>query len=607
MNFIYSKVRSFTKKKLLKAFSSGWFFYEYLGNNLFILLSISILVGLLDGFGLSLFLPLLQLVAEDGVVSSGKMGRLDFIIDFIESFGFQINLAVILITMLLFFVFKGIATFFNNYLRITYQQIFTTKIRVQIIEVLTVFSYEKFTKSDIGEIQNTLTVEIQRVIRSYDTYIGMLQQLILVLTYSALAFVINPRFTLLMFAGGLLINVLFRVFYKKTKNLSFELVSQNSDFQNKITQMINFFKYLKSTSNTHRYADKLKNSAFNIENVTKKIGIVSSIVKGMREPLTVAIVVMVILIQVNVFKDGLGTIVISLLIFYRALTAITAVQDNYNKFLGFSGSLKKMEEFIIRLNQNKFITGNKKLSKISGDLSLKEVSFSFDNITNILKNINLNIKNNETIALVGESGSGKTTLVNILVGLLKPNSGTYLINGQDVKDIDLYSFQNRIGYITQEYVIFSDTIFNNVTFWAEKNPENLNKFWEVLKKANLYNFVKSQTYQEDQELGFNGVNLSGGQKQRISIARNLFKDIDILFLDEATSSLDSKTEKEIQHNIFELRGHYTIIIIAHRLSTIKDADRIILMDKGKIDHIGSYEKLIKESNHFSRMVEMQEM
>ena len=182
-----------------------------------------------------------------------------------------------------------------------------------------------------------------------------------------------------------------------------------------------------------------------------------------------------------------------------------------------------------------------------------------------------------------------------------------LIDGINANKIDMRTFQNRIGYITQEPVIFDDTIFNNVTFWDEKTPENLEKFWIALQKAAIVVMVIELPEKEDAPLGNNGVMISGGQKQRISIARELYKDIDILIMDEATSALDSETERVIQNNIEELKGKYTILIVAHRLSTIKTADEIIVMKKGEIIDKGNFEYLIQNNPSFQKMVNLQEL
>jgi ABC-type multidrug transport system fused ATPase/permease subunit len=211
------------------------------------------------------------------------------------------------------------------------------------------------------------------------------------------------------------------------------------------------------------------------------------------------------------------------------------------------------------------------------------------------------------LTFVGESGSGKTTLVNVICGLMPADKGEITIDGISYRDLDLRTLQRKTGYITQDPVMFSDSIYDNVSLWAPKNSENIQRFWKACEQAAIADFIRSLENKEDSKLGNNGIQLSGGQKQRVSIARELFKDIDILIMDEATSALDSETEREIQENIDLLKGKYTILMIAHRLSTIKNANRVVVLNKGQIERIGTYQELIGESESFKRLVELQEV
>lgn len=566
------------------------------------------MVGLLDGLGLAMFLPLLELVADqDASASAEQMGNLAFILDGLRGLGLKLTITVVLLTMLVFFLLKGVAKYFESYLQVIYQQYFIRKIRVENIDALTNYSYNAFVSADAGKIQNTLNGEVQRVIQGFKSYNTMLQQLVLIITYSVLAFLANPEFAALVFVGGVLSNFLFRVLYKKTKRLSGELVKRNHGFQGLLIQKVAFFKYLKATGSIRKYARELKERVYDIEETTRNIGIINSIMAGVREPLMITIVVGVILVQVKLMGGSLSTIILSLLFFYRGLAAVTHLQTSYNNFLSFSGSITNMQVFIADLKKHRRKNGKEVIESFEKNVELKDVTFAYDDFDPILKDISLKINKNETVALVGESGSGKTTLMNILSGLLVPNSGILNIDGQDSQSLNITTFQKRIGYITQEPVIFDDSVFNNVSFWADKTEENLSRFREALRKAHINDFVKGQSNGEEARLGNNGINLSGGQKQRISIARELYKDVDFIFMDEATSALDSETERQIQKNIDEIKGHYTIIIIAHRLSTIKNADRVIIMKKGEIIDTGSYEVLLSRSSEFKAMVTTQEI
>ena len=299
-------------------------------------------------------------------------------------------------------------------------------------------------------------------------------------------------------------------------------------------------------------------------------------------------------------------ILISLIFFYRALTNLMQMQTRWNKFLAVSGSLENMTAFGKELRSNKEKRGTLKLEAQIEKMELSKVNFYY-NETAILKNISLNIQKHESIAFVGESGSGKTTLVNIIAGLLPIDNGNYFLNGESIEKIDKRSIQKKIGYITQDPVIFNDTVFNNISFWDEDNESNRERFWLAVKQASILGFINELTDKENTILENNGVNLSGGQRQRISIARELYKNVEILILDEATSALDSETEKAIQENIDELKGNYTILIVAHRIATIKNADRIVVMKKGEISNVNTFSNLIDESPYFKKLVELQEI
>ena len=555
--------------------------------------------------GLAMFLPMLEMVAENGQgASTEKMGNLAFILVSIENLGYQLNLKVVLITMFIFFALKGLFVWVEQYLGVVFRQYFIRKIRIESIGALAEYKYENFVRADAGRIQNTMSAEVSRVVAAYRAYSTMVQKLILVVTYTFLAFLSNAEFAGLVAIGGVLTNYLFQILYRRTKVLSRRLVLSNNGFQGLLIQQVAFFKYLKATGRIREFARNLNFKVFEIEETQRSIGMINSLMLAVREPLMIGIVVLVILVQVNWMGGSLGLIILSILFFYRALGAITHLQNQYNRFLEFSGSLSNLREFTDELQSGAENKGETRFPGFKNSIQLKNISFAYGD-TPILRGLNFNLKRNETLALVGESGSGKTTLMNVLSGLLRPSSGVLLIDDVEFTKIDTTSFQQRIGYITQEPVIFDDTIFNNVTFWDNPTASNLERFKNALKQASIYDFVFDQPEQQDARLGNNGINLSGGQRQRISIARELYKEVDFLFMDEATSALDSETERAIQEGIDELKGKFTVLIIAHRLSTIKNADRVVVLSQGRVDHIGTYQELVDRSVSFRRMVELQ--
>ena len=595
-------------KKLIKRYFQNFaYFYQKLGYRIFIRVSLNIAVGFLDGLGLAMFLPLLQMVDGSQHLKPDKMGNLGFLIKGMEAVGFNLTLLNVLIVLCIFFVFKGLALFISSMYEVMLRQYFVKTLRRKLTLLMSEMSYKSFVVSDVGTIQNALSAEVARLSTAYQQYFGSVQQVVMVLVYMLFAFFVDAKFALLICVGGGLTSFIYKRVYAGTKAASKKLTFESNYYQGLIMQYVSSFKYLKATGLLKQYSNKLLNTISHIESNNRKIGKLGAIVSATREPLLIFVVCIVILLQVNVLGGALATILISLLFFYRALSALMLMQVSYNGFLGVSGSMENMNDFEKYLKGNREVNGKLGVEKFVTQIELKDANFSYNSERMILKDINLKIPKNRTIAFIGESGSGKTTIVNVLAGLIPLNDGELLIDGVNRKELDINTYQRRIGYITQDPVIFSDTIFNNVTFWAAPSADAQERFNLAIKQASLEDFIENLPQKGETVLGNNGVNLSGGQRQRISIARELYKDVDILILDEATSALDSETEKSIQRNIEQLQGRYTVLIVAHRLSTVKNADSIVIMDNGQVAESGSFAELVESSPKFKRMIALQEL
>lgn len=595
-------IKTFVKKY----FESFAFFYSFLRYRIFIIVIFNLLIGILDGFGLTMFLPLLQMVDGSSSVDSESMGKLEFLVSFLEDSGLPLNLFSVLMFMAVFFFAKGVAQYLAGVYRVNVQQWFIKKLRVSNIRGLNNLSYKYFVTSDVGRIQNTLTGEVGRISIAFTNYFKAFEYGVLVTVYMVFAFSVDAQFAVLVTIGGILTNFLYKKLYKNTKGISRTLTGETNVFQGLIIQNVSNYKYLKATGSLDRYGRKLEESVHGIERSNRKIGKLDALLTAGREPILISVVVAVIFIQTSYLGSQLGPILISLIFFYRALNYLMQMQVRWNKFLSVSGSMENITQFSKELKSHKEAKGKEKLKGPLETFNLKDVSFYYDD-TPVIKKVSLEIKSKETIAFVGESGSGKTTLVNIIAGLLPVDEGKFLINGIKSSDLDISTLQERTGYITQDPVIFNDTVFNNVSFWDEKTEANKKRFWKALRQAAIIDFVEDLSEKEETILGNNGTNLSGGQRQRISIARELYKNVEILILDEATSALDSETERSIQENIDELKGSYTVLIVAHRISTVKNADRIVVMSKGEINNVGAFKPLIDSSPYFKKLVELQEV
>ena len=238
------------------------------------------------------------------------------------------------------------------------------------------------------------------------------------------------------------------------------------------------------------------------------------------------------------------------------------------------------------------------------NINFKNVSFTYsDGKSNALKNINLDIEAGEVVAFVGKSGSGKTTIVNLIPRFFEATEGKLLINGKDIKNISLKKYRDLIGIVPQESFLFSGTIAENISFG--KANVTMADIIKAAKMANAYEFIKNLPEGFETEVGERGVMLSGGQKQRIAIARALIQNPEILILDEATSSVDTRTEVLIQKGMERLMEGRTSFVIAHRLSTIRDADTIIVMKDGDIVELGNHDSLLEKDGFYASLYRSQ--
>lgn len=589
---------------LLKYFS---YFKNIAGRHMYGYILVNLLVGLLDGLGLAMFIPLLGIASGINANTGDENSDvINFIVNLFDSVGINLNLVNALLFMVVVFTIKGIFYYLRNVYFIKIRVKSVSLLRLNLIKSLNELSYSGFTKLEAGRIQNTMVGELGKVIGALMSFFVYLQHIIMLATYIFLAFIANWQFAILVAIGGSLSNLFYKYINNYTKEKATLLSSKGNSFNAILIQILHNFKYLKATNHYQLFSKKLINNIHEQEKINLGVGKISSIGESLREPFTIVIITGVIIVQTSYLGESFSSILLSLLLFYRALGHLVSMQNSWNTFLANSSGIDSFETLLSDFKHyQEPLHYQEKIEHID-DISIKNISLSFRG-KKAIDNISFSIKKNSSVAFVGESGAGKTTLANIISGLQTPDDGEIIIEGKSLYKTNLNFFRNHLGYITQEAVIFNDSIFNNVTFWQEKSEENEEKFRKTIEKVSLSEFLNELPEKENTQLGNNGILISGGQKQRISIARELYKDVELLILDEATSALDTETERHIKNNIDLLQGQTTLIIIAHRLSTIKNVDIIYVLDKGKIIASGDFDSLIKSSEKFRKMVELQEL
>jgi len=282
---------------------------------------------------------------------------------------------------------------------------------------------------------------------------------------------------------------------------------------------------------------------------------------------------------------------------YMMFSPVKKLGDSYNSLQEARASIERIDTL---LNAEEEIEGHTKIGNFSKSIKLENVSFTFPgNTTPVLTGVDLEIKQGEVIAIVGRSGVGKSTLVDLIPRFHLPSSGSLTIDGMDINDIEKHSLRELIGIVSQDIILFNDTVRENIAFGKPGVSEG--DIIEAARMAYADEFIRQLPEKYNTFIGDRGLKLSGGQRQRIAIARAILKNPPILILDEATSSLDSVSEALVQKALDELMKGRTTIVIAHRLSTIKHADRILLIESGKIADMGSHEELIEKNPNYKEL------
>jgi ATP-binding cassette subfamily B protein len=278
----------------------------------------------------------------------------------------------------------------------------------------------------------------------------------------------------------------------------------------------------------------------------------------------------------------LGTIVIV------AQRLLPVAQQAYNAWVqmrGSHGALSDVVDILSKENNQEVTNHSNTGLKFTKDIELKNIEFSYDSGIRILNGINVNILKGEVIGIVGITGSGKSTLVDLIMGLIKPTKGDVAIDGVPLSENKYSGWYNMISHVPQEIFLSDATIKENIAYGKNISDIDIERVKDTLKLVHLYEFIESLPDQLNTIIGERGVRLSGGQKQRLGIARALYKDANLLVIDEGTSALDVETEKRVLQNIHHTCEELTVIMIAHRLETLKNCDRILVVDHGKVEKI----------------------
>ena len=579
----------------------------YLGYKMYIIYALGIIASIFEGIGILMLLPLLKTIDNS---NSSKISE-DFlsrnVYGFIDFIGFSNSILSILILIVISFILKGIMTFFALGFNAYLVGQLLNKIKTNLFVLYTKMTSGYYYSKNTGDLINIINEQPIKSLEAFKQLNLLCANIFNTIILILLAFIANIYFGIMAVISGIILVLVFLKMNGYVQKLSRINASESGNLNKWLIQTLHGFKYLASTSQISKVSKKIKKSISTLTSIQIKTGITSAFSQSIREPIAVVLIVIILFFQLYIYNLKLEPILVSLVLFYRALNSSLAVQSAFQGMFQNIGSMELVHKEFLELQNNQEVDGEFEIPLMTKGIALSNIYFKYENSNdNVLNNISLNIPATSSVAFVGESGSGKTSLIDVLTTLNKHYSGELLIDGLNTKTIRASSWRKQIGYVSQDGLIFDDTITNNITLWDESNlNNNLNALKEAATQANIIDFIETLPEDFETKLGDRGVLISGGQKQRILIARELYKKPNLLILDEATSALDSDSESKIQNSIDSLKGKITLVIIAHRLSTIKNVDCIYLLDKGEIVESGNYNQLINNNSFFSNFAKIQ--
>ena len=572
-------------------------FRKYLGNKIYFAVILNSFATLAEGFGIALIIPFLESLDKD-VSKDNLTGIAAAFEKLLIFFNLPTNSNFILLLIALAFIIKGILSFGAVGSVAYLLGKLLEKLKNSLVLSYSELNYLYYSKEDTGHFINIANEQPDRVLLAFNFLNQVIAKIISNIGYLIILLFISWQFCFLTFLVAMLSFYTFSYLNNYVRKLSRKTVIEKSKLSNLLVQSLQTFKYLISTGQTNLLREFIGNSIRKLTKFEIKTNVSYAFTESLREPISVVGVLILMFVQITYFKESLSSVLVSILLIYKAYSSIFSIQSRWQKVLTYIGSLEIIDKEIKSISRNKEINGQISLKGIKESIRFKNVSFSYGSGLKTIQNVNLVIPAKKTIAFVGESGSGKTTMADLISLILRPNSGEISIDKISSIDINLNDWRSHIGYISQENVMFDDTIANNICLWTGNvyDDQLMKKIKISAEKASLHKFIESLPYGYNTYVGDRGIRLSGGQRQRVFIARELFREPKLLILDEATSALDSNMEAYVQSSIDKLRGKITILIIAHRLSTIKNTDKVFVFDKGRLIEEGSYSSLSRNSS-----------
>lgn len=551
----------------------------------------------------------------DKPVYQGMSNLKDYVMDYMnyyitttsEDQGIQHALNVMILVVISLFLLKNLSNYWAMY--------FITFLRNGILKDIRNALYKKsvelplsyFSEKRKGDMISRMTSDVLEIQHSFLSVLEMLVREPLTILFTIIVmFSISMELTLFVFIFIPISGFIISKVGKSLKKQSTKAAQEQGFFLSIIDETLGGLKVIKSFNGEKRFENKFQNSTHRFFKLNNRILNRQNLSSPLSEFLGIVTIATLLIYGGNlVLNEGTltGAAFIAYIgMAYNILTPAKSISKASYSVKKGDAAAERVLEVLETENPITSKQGSVVKNTFEDRISIDNINFAYEN-ENVLSNFSLQVTKGKTVALVGQSGSGKSTIANLLTRFYDVQQGSIKIDGVDLKDFNLQSLRGLMGLVTQDSILFNDTIKNNLLLGKENASDQ--EIIEALKIANAYEFVKDLPEGINTNIGDSGNKLSGGQKQRLSIARAVLKNPPIMVLDEATSALDTESERLVQQALENMMQNRTSVVIAHRLSTIQKADTIVVMQKGEIVEQGTHDELLSKNGMYSRLVAMQ--
>lgn len=510
------------------------------------------------------------------------------------------------IVVLLFFLknlFAYLASFFITFLRNGVLRDVRDALYFKILELPV--SY--FSEKRKGDMISRITADVNEVQNSFLSILEMVVREPLTIIFTIIAMLMmSAKLTLFVFVFLPISGFIISLIGKKLKRQSHLAQEENGHFLSIVEETLSSLKIIKGFNAERKFQGKFQESTNRLNNILNQLINRQNLASPTSEFLGIFVIVIILWFGGNMVlvegSLGAATFIAFLGLAYNILTPAKQISKaSYSVKKGNAAAERILQVLETPSNLTDAPDAIEKKSFEEG-IEIENIDFRYEE-ENVLKNFSIQVKKGQTVALVGQSGSGKSTIANLITRFYDVNEGAIKIDGIDIRQISKHSLRNLMGLVTQDSILFNDSIRNNVALGKDNATDE--EIIEALKIANAWEFVQDLPKKLDTNIGDSGNKLSGGQKQRLSIARAVLKNPPIMILDEATSALDTESEKLVQKALENMMMNRTSVVIAHRLSTIQNADHIVVMHRGQIVEQGKHDELLAKEGTYQKLVEMQ--